>query len=345
MANRKQISYGSRGSDVSELQRLLNQNGYTLTEDGIFGQKTLAAVKDYQKKNGLTVDGIVGPNTWGLFGTGTDEEEKDDGWEYGDKTKEAKEEWDKRKEEKPGDYESGYQDQLDSLLDQIVNRKDFTYDLNGDALYQQYKDQYTTMGNMAMMDTMGQAAAMTGGYGSSYAQTAGQQAYQGYLQNLNNKVPELYQLALDAYNREGQELRDMYDMYLDLDEKDYGRHRDKVGDWERDVGMAEEEFWDWYDREYGQDRDKVADEQWEKEYNYRTSSKSSGGGGGSDKKKDYTPKVTKQTIMSDLDEYIRNGASKSDINNYLRAAYQDGYITQEEYLELKEQYAPRGTTY
>ena len=88
-------------------------------------------------------------------------------------------------------YEGTYDEQVKAMYDQVMNRKPFTYDLNGDALWQQYKDQYTNQGKLAMMDTMGQAAALTGGYGSSYAQNAGQQAYQGYLQQLNDRVPEL----------------------------------------------------------------------------------------------------------------------------------------------------------
>ena len=71
MANYKQVSYGSRGSAVTELQKLLNKNGYKLTEDGIFGAKTKAAVKDYQKKNKLVVDGIVGKNTWAALTAAT----------------------------------------------------------------------------------------------------------------------------------------------------------------------------------------------------------------------------------------------------------------------------------
>lgn len=58
------IKRGSKGEFVTQLQRLLSQNGYELVIDGIFGSKTEAAVKDYQKKNNLTVDGIVGPKTW-----------------------------------------------------------------------------------------------------------------------------------------------------------------------------------------------------------------------------------------------------------------------------------------
>ncbi|MGB9812837.1 MAG: peptidoglycan-binding domain-containing protein [Thermovenabulum sp.] len=57
------LALHSYGEDVKLLQTLLNQHGYKLKVDGIFGPKTLAAVKDFQKKNGLKVDGIVGPKT------------------------------------------------------------------------------------------------------------------------------------------------------------------------------------------------------------------------------------------------------------------------------------------
>lgn len=57
------LALGSVGGDVTLLQTLLNSNGYSLKTDGIFGEKTLAAVKGYQGKNALRVDGIVGPKT------------------------------------------------------------------------------------------------------------------------------------------------------------------------------------------------------------------------------------------------------------------------------------------
>lgn len=65
------LSYGSKGSDVSNLQQLLNSKGYNLSVDGIFGDKTLAAVKSWQQKNGYTVDGLVGPNTLRRLGGAT----------------------------------------------------------------------------------------------------------------------------------------------------------------------------------------------------------------------------------------------------------------------------------
>ena len=61
------VQYGSQGTNAKILQQLLNRNGYKLDVDGIFGENTLAAVKDYQQKNGLKVDGVVGDNTWGLL--------------------------------------------------------------------------------------------------------------------------------------------------------------------------------------------------------------------------------------------------------------------------------------
>lgn len=177
----------------------------------------------------------------------------------------------------PGAYQSKWQQSLDDTMNKILNRDKFTYDLNGDMLYQQYKDQYVNQGNMAMMDTMGQAAALTGGYGNSYAQTVGQQTYQGYLQQLNDKVPELYQLALDQYNREGEDLYNQYGLYADRDDRDYGRYRDDVSDWnvnrdyltgrydvesDRDYGR----YSDSRNFAYGQHRDTVADWQTDRGY-------------------------------------------------------------------------------
>jgi hypothetical protein len=103
-------------------------------------------------------------------------------------------------------------DQATEIYDKIMNRGEFSYDVNKDKLYQQYRDLYAQMGRGAMEDTMGQAAALTGGYGSTYSQNAGQQAYNAYLQKLNEVVPELYNAAYDRYNQEGQNLMNLYTM-------------------------------------------------------------------------------------------------------------------------------------
>ena len=103
-------------------------------------------------------------------------------------------------------------DQATAIYDKIMNRGEFSYDVNKDKLYQQYRDLYAQMGRSAMEDTMGQAAALTGGYGSTYSQNAGQQAYNAYLQKLNEVVPDLYNAAYNRYNQEGQDLMNLYSM-------------------------------------------------------------------------------------------------------------------------------------
>lgn len=133
----------------------------------------------------------------------------------------------KNKEEEKKTYTSAYRPQMEDTLDQIRNREDFSYDLDGDALFAHYRDSYTRMGKQAMEDTMGQAAAMTGGYGNSYAQTASQQVYGGYMQQLNDKIPELYALALEQYNAEGDALYDQFGLLQNLEETDYSRYMDE----------------------------------------------------------------------------------------------------------------------
>ena len=113
-----------------------------------------------------------------------------------------------------GGFDGNYAGQLQGLLNQILNRPNFEYDLNADMLYQQYRDQYQRAGRQAMADTMGQAATMTGGYGSSYAASAGNQAYQQYLTQLNNIVPELYDRAYNRYNQEQSDLMNQYSLLM-----------------------------------------------------------------------------------------------------------------------------------
>ena len=150
----------------------------------------------------------------------------------------------------------------------IRNREKFSYDLNGDALYQQYKDKYIQQGKLAMMDTMGQAAALTGGYGSSYAATVGNQAYQAQLQNLNDIVPELYQLAYDRYQQEGQDLKDAYSLVKDWRDTKYGEWRDSMGDYYDESNMYWNRGTDIYNREYGEftDRQNLNYKEWQSGY-------------------------------------------------------------------------------
>mgnify|MGYP001859601381 CR=1 FL=1 len=212
------------------------------------------------------------------------------------------EELKKLQQSKPGAYESQYSDEIQAQLDKLLNGEKFSYNFNADPIYQQYKDQYMQQGQLAMQNTMGQAAALTGGYGSSYASTAGNQAYQQHLTGLNEIIPQLYDAAFQRYRADVSDTKDLLGIYQGLDESDYGRYRDTVSDYYTDLGLATDRYnnereWDYgqyrdqvsdweSDRSYGytkdqdalqqanwekefayqQERDKVADEQWAKEY-------------------------------------------------------------------------------
>lgn len=192
---------------------------------------------------------------------------------------------------KPGQYQSQWQGKIDGILGQIQNRPNFSYDINADAMYQQVLQNYIQQGQQAMMDTMGQTTALTGGYANSYAQNAGQQAYQGYLKGAHSQMPQFYQMALDKYKMEGDQLMQQLGVVQDQEQKAYGRYMDAMNmylaEQDRLQGIYENERNYDYDRwaddrdfgygkhrdeledQYRADRDKVSDEQWLQQWQYQ----------------------------------------------------------------------------
>lgn len=243
------------------------------------------------------------------------------------------------KEQKPTyNYDDS---KMKQYYDKLLNRKDFSFDINGNALFNQYKDFYQKQGNLAMMDTIGQASAYTGGYGNSYATSAGQQAYQQNLDKLNEVVPELYQMALQQYQMEGDNLQSIYGILADDrdfaynkylgdvsawqnnrdfayqkyrgDTEDYytdknfayGQYRDKVSDYQADRDYLYGQYADQRDYEHTLERDKVADKQWQQEYNMRV--------------KEFSESVRQFNLEYDLsekefDEMCRQFAAEYDLD-------------------------------
>lgn len=116
-------------------------------------------------------------------------------------------------------YDSKWDEEIADLYNQIVQRKPFEYSADDDMLYQQYLQKYTQQGKQAMRDTVGQIAALTGGYGNSYGQVAGQQTYDDYLRRLNDLIPELQDAAYKQYTAEGDRLTQQYGMLTDMDDR------------------------------------------------------------------------------------------------------------------------------
>ncbi|MBO5065502.1 MAG: peptidoglycan-binding protein [Clostridia bacterium] len=259
------ISYGSSGADVRKLQETLNQYGYSLDVDGQFGSATRQAVMEYQKNNGLTADGIVGSNTWGSLNSrsGNTTAVGNNSGSSGNRNSSSRPEYEKSdavisaenalndwENNKPVEYQSQYAEQIDAILNDILNREEFSYNMNADPLYQQYKEQYIQNGKKAMMDTVGQASALTGGYANSYATTAGNQAYDEYLNELNYIGLDLRDRAYEQYQDEGDKMIADITLLRGLDGDDYEKYLGELEKYYADgeyllnklVSMSDAEF-------------------------------------------------------------------------------------------------------
>lgn len=161
-----------------------------------------------------------------------------------------------------------YSGRIQSALDSLLGRGKFEYDAESDPLYQQYRQQYTAAGQQAMQDTLGQVSARTGGLASSYAGTASQQAYNNYMAQLANKVPELYQLAYSMYQDELANYRNDLSLLQSLSDSDYNRfNMDRNFDY--NVWQGNESQRQWQEgMDYQRGRDAVSDQQWNKTFDY-----------------------------------------------------------------------------
>lgn len=168
---------------------------------------------------------------------------------------------------------TSYTDQIKGLMDQIQGREKFSYDADSDPLFQQMLASSMTSGKTAMQDTMGQAAALTGGYGSTYATTAANQAYNAYIQDAYNNLPEYYQLALEAYEQEGQAMYNQLAMLSEADATEYGRLYDAFNaNYGNAQQMYQNEYNAWQDslnNAYNMASLKQRQDEFEQEMNYK----------------------------------------------------------------------------
>lgn len=286
---------------------------------------------------------------------------------YSEDTLKAQQKLTEVENSKPGEYQSQYSDKINSVLDGILNRKEFSYDFNADPLYQQYKDQYTQLGNQAMMNTVANAATMSGGYGNSYGVTAGAQANQAYLQQLNNVIPELYNAALQKYDMDTQNMYNQFSALGSQEDREYGKYRDTVSDWQTDRGYYSDRFDssvsnDQYvsnynqtedqnernyqmwlaEMQYQQARDAVSDSQWQQQWDYQlqqdalanaakqaasASSSSSSSSSKSSTKKSDAGKS--QDWITTMREVRAVKDKGEDYEDYLAGLVADGTITQD----------------
>lgn len=234
---------------------------------------------------------------------------------------------------RPGEYQSQWDGELTELYNRIANRKPFSYDIGTDPVYQQYREQYQRQGRLAMQDTMGQAAALTGGYGSTYGEQVGQQAYNAYLQNLNDIVPDLYNSAYNRYRDEGTDLYNQYGLLSDRENQAYSRYRDTVNDYYSDLSDARSAYDSAYSRDYNQWSDqlsywsqKAANENSAYLQQLAAQSRASGGSGsgsgGSSKSKETTAQSGKGYIDNTYNKGGAGGVQSKTYDQLKRGMYE-----------------------
>ncbi len=234
---------------------------------------------------------------------------------------------------RPGEYKSQWDGELTELYNRIANRKPFSYDLGTDPVYQQYREQYQRQGRLAMQDTIGQAAALTGGYGSTYGEQVGQQAYNAYLQNLNDIVPDLYNAAYNRYRDEGTDLYNQYGLLSDRENQAYNRYRDTVNDYYSDLSDARSAYDSAYSRDYNQWSDQLS--YWSQKAanensaylqqlaaQSRASGGSGGGSGGSSKSKETTTQSGKGYIDNTYNKGGVGGVQSKTYDQLKRGMYE-----------------------
>ena len=152
---------------------------------------------------------------------------------------------------RPGDYQSSYQERIDQLLNQLLQRESFQYSYTKDPLYRQYEQNYLQNAHNASADAAAQAAALTGGYGSSYATSAAHQAYQQQIGALSSAIPTLYSLALDTYTSGGNELVSQLDQLNNSEQDAQQQYNNKLSDYYTQLKQKGEAYNNAYAQDYG----------------------------------------------------------------------------------------------
>ena len=149
-------------------------------------------------------------------------------------------------------FSSPYTEKKNKALADYENIGDFKYDFADDPMYASIRDQYMRDGKLAMQDTVGKASAASGGYGNSYAASAGAQAYNQYVSQVNDVIPELYQMAYNIYANKKSDAYTKASLYDTLEATDYSRKQDDISRAYNDYSAAASRADSAYSRDFNE---------------------------------------------------------------------------------------------
>ena len=356
MASYSTVKYGSQGEDVIALQMALNSAGYDLDTDGIFGKKTQQAVRDYQASQGLTVDGIVGKNTWGALNAARPSSPSESApsapasnspsvssqlealiAQFNSTPKYTPKTEEEIRAQAEGEYKS-YYDQLrlaaqqqqaanDLALSQQRDNLEKTYDAQREASEKEYANAYSTADRQMLSRGMQRSsyAAQT----LANIDTQGAQAQQAIAdaqaaaeENIDEKRTLLaQQLAQQLAQYDAGYAADVLNRIRELEDQEYERGMQSANQ-QNSLSMQI------YELMYQQERDQIADQQWQAQFDesvrqFNASKKSSSSGSSSKKTSSAAtqePAATGGMSWGDFVSALGGGSSNESSGNWLSSA-------------------------
>ena len=167
---------------------------------------------------------------------------------------EAKTELERYEQTKPGAYESQYQKKINDVTGKLEELGEFDYDPDADTAYKQYKDQYSRNAQKANRNAQANAAALTGGYTSSYGTQAGQNAYEATMANLDDVLDGLYNQSLGEYNAKKNGLQSQLSSLQQAENSAYNTYQQNLSNWYDGLEYRQNE----YNNAYNADQQKKA---------------------------------------------------------------------------------------
>ena len=228
----------------------------------------------------------------------------------------------------PSVYGGAYDKEIADLFGEYKARPAFSYNVDGDALFRMYKDRYTQNAKRSMKDTMGQAASLTGGYGSTYAQGVGQQAFDETMRGLTDKIPELEERAFSRYQREGEDILNRYNMAQQLGAADQATRQ-------------YQQEWDFQQQQYGDQRSD-AEREWDFRQGQYADSKAQQAYGNLSSailESGYTP-TAEELAAAGMTAQQAAALRQAWIGANPGLAYMSGALSAEDYFKLTGEQAP-----
>lgn len=160
---------------------------------------------------------------------------------------------------KPGAYQSKYTDQISDATGKLQNLKfDYNnfnteYNPTENAEYKAAKNNYTRQAELANLNAQANAAALTGGYGSSYATQLGQSAYANAMSNLDGLADDLYDeaysrwqtgynTAYNDYTNQRDQLQSLISAYQQADANDLNAYNTALQEWQNQRDYYQSEY-------------------------------------------------------------------------------------------------------